>query len=147
MAAIYTHQEPIWRDRSDFVIAAKVDEASYEQLFAKRIEAHTFMICCIPFFVYDLNLGDIVETDDAYFIQRRIENSGRYVFRVMFQSDNSLNRIPIAERLLEIGCLLEQSSENFFAVDAVNQECAQNASNFLFEMEGKGILEYETGAI
>lgn len=44
------HADPVWRDRSDFVIAASVEDAdvAVEQLFARKVSARCFEICCIP---------------------------------------------------------------------------------------------------
>lgn len=81
------HQEPVWRDRSNFVIAAAVPgggDTETEQLWGRQIDERRFEICCIPFFVYDLALGDVVETDGDYIVERVVEPSGRYVFRVWF---------------------------------------------------------------
>jgi hypothetical protein len=60
------HLEPVWRERSNFVIAAEVPDGGdteTEQLWARQIDEHRFEICCIPFFVFDIALGDVVETD------------------------------------------------------------------------------------
>ena len=45
-------------------------------------------MCCIPFFVFDLALGDVVATSPRegrkYVVDKVVEPSGRYVFRVWF---------------------------------------------------------------
>lgn len=43
-------------------------------------------MCCIPFFVYDVALGDVVATspegDGKYIVEKVVQPSGRFVFRV-----------------------------------------------------------------
>ncbi len=140
------HQEPVWRDRSNFIIAAPIrdgGEIKTEQLWARRDESH-FEICCIPFFVYDLALGDVVETDADFLVQRVIRRSGRYVFRVWF-GESFHPREEIAAKLKARGALIEWSSRNLLAVDTVDEEHAQGVADFLAEHHNAGHLIYETG--
>ncbi|WP_177228866.1 DUF4265 domain-containing protein [Amycolatopsis sacchari] len=64
------HLRPAWSDRANFVIHARLpDEGSpkkFEQLRVRRVAQTRFEICCIPFFLYDLSLGDVVETSSRY---------------------------------------------------------------------------------
>lgn len=76
------HPDPVWRDRSNFVIGARLPEPGRtEQLWARQLGDRRFELCCIPFFLYDLALGDVVETDDNYDVVRVLKPSGRYVYR------------------------------------------------------------------
>jgi hypothetical protein len=142
------HREPVWRDRSNFIIATAIDSAntdiSTEQLWARKIDDRHFEICCIPFFAYDLALGDVVETDGGFLVQRVSTRSGRYVFRVYF-GRSAHPREEIIERLESLGALLERSSANLLAVDAHDQAHAEVIANFLQERENLGQLMYETG--
>lgn len=141
------HTEPVWRDRSNFVIAAEIEgdmEVATEQLFARQIGPHQFELCCIPFFLYDMALGDVVETDEDYLVRRVVEPSGRYVFRVWF-GETVHPRDEIAEKLSELGALLEWSSVNLLAVDARDHADAQQIANYLAAAEADGVLMFETG--
>ncbi|MGH9151744.1 MAG: DUF4265 domain-containing protein [Acidimicrobiales bacterium] len=144
------HEDPVWRDRSDFVIAAEIasEGADREQLWAKQLSEDTFEICCIPFFVYDVALGDVVQTAPAggrrYIVQNVIRPSGRFVFRVWF-GDSFQPRREIADELEALGALLEWSSPNLLAVDAADEELAKVVSGWLLEREQQGHLVYETG--
>ncbi len=66
---VVVHDTPAWRDRADFIIAAQLREADqpkrWEQLWAGQLGDAEFEVCCIPFFVYDLALGDVVATEPA----------------------------------------------------------------------------------
>lgn len=141
------HQEPVWRDRSDFVIAAAVlggGDTKTEQLWGRQIDERRFEICCVPFFVYDLALGDVVETDSDYIVERVVEPSGRYVFRVWF-GESFHPRDAIAAELKAIGSLIEWSSPNLLAVDAADEEHAKLVADFLAEREQDKQLIYESG--
>ena len=65
---------------------ARVDdpknEIAKEQLWTRKIDAFRFEICCIPFFIYNLSLGDEVDTDDNFTVKNIARPSGQYTFRV-----------------------------------------------------------------
>lgn len=146
------HLEPVWRDRSNFIIAADISSqgtaASREQLWALQISESRFEMCCIPFFLYDVALGDIVETETSgprkYLISRVVQPSGRYAFRAWF-GESFQPRDEIAEALESLGALLEWSSRNLLAVDARDAADARVIADFLADRENKGHLVYETG--
>ena len=141
------HNDPVWRDRSNFVIAAEIDVGSdshVEQLFARQVGPHSFEICCIPFFLYDIALGDVVETDADYLVRRVVERSGRYVFRVWF-GESAHPRDDEADTLAELGALLEWSSVNLLAVDARDGDHAQEIANHLEVAADGGRLVFDTG--
>lgn len=141
------HPEPVWRDRSDFVIAAEIEdggEVATEQLFVRQLSPYRFELCCIPFFLYDVALADVVETDEDYLVRRVVEPSGRYVFRVWF-GETAHPRGEIAEDLGELGALLEWSSVNLLAVDARDHDHAQQIANYLAAAQAGGRLMFETG--
>lgn len=146
------HAEPVWRERSDFIITAALQEADrpkrFEQLFVRRVGDDRFEICCIPFFLFDVALGDIVVTSPAegrkYVLKAVVEPSGRFVFRVWF-SKSLLSHDAVAEALSGFGALLEWSSAHLLAVDAADSDHAQVIADYLAEQERVGQLMYETG--
>jgi hypothetical protein len=146
------HQDPVWRDRSDFIINAELSEKDrphrYEQLFAKQLGDDRFTICCIPFFVYDISLGDVVVTssigDRKYVVKNVVERSGHYVFRMWF-GQSFQPRDEVVQKLESLGSLIEQSSSNLFAVDAIDEAHAIVVADLLAERERSGHLMYETG--
>ena len=58
------HGEPVWRERSNFIISGELPEKDrpcwYEQLFVRRVGDDRFG--CTPFAFHDIALGDIVVT-------------------------------------------------------------------------------------
>jgi hypothetical protein len=147
-----THNHPVWRDRSDFIIHVPLPEDDkpwrFEQLFARRISEDEFEVCCIPYFAYDMALGDIVRTSARgsrkYVVEEVVTRSGRFVFRVWFGSQEA-DRQFVAEQLTEMGALLEWRTINLLAVDAANEQLAQVVANWLQNQENLGNLVYETG--
>ena len=141
------HRDPVWRERADFIIAASIDpgatDVTTEQLWARR-EGDHYEICCIPFFVHDLALGDLVEVDADHMVTQVATRSGRYVFRIHF-GDPDQPRDEVMERLDALGALAEWSSHSLVAVDARDQSHAQLVADFLQEQEDAGHLLYETG--
>ncbi|MFE4541294.1 DUF4265 domain-containing protein [Arthrobacter sp. NPDC056727] len=142
-----THRDPVWRSRADFIIATPIDPATTavatEQLWARRVGERQFEICCIPFFAYNLALGDIVETTPEFMAERVIEQSGRYVFRVFLAEATPKETTTSA--LASLGALMEWSSPNLLAVDAHNEPLAKCIADYLQEQEDRSILAYETG--
>jgi len=143
------HCNPVWRGRADFVIRADIEVQDsprrFEQLWAQQLEEERFEICCIPFFVYDLALGDEVETDSKYLIRTVLRASGRSTFRVWFgQSRHSEDREAVVDSLRGPGCELESYSNNLLGV-AIDDERSQDVANVLHEREALGQLTYETG--
>jgi hypothetical protein len=146
------HQGPVWRERANFVIHAELPEEDhpkhFEQLWARQLSDDRFEVCCIPFFIYNLALGDVVATspkgDLRYVVTRVVRQSGRYVFRVWF-GRSFHPRDQIAGELQALGSLIEWSSLNLLAVDATDDEHAQLVADFLMEREKAGQLIYEAG--
>ncbi len=143
---IFTHEDPVWRSRSNFIIMAAVDEDK-EQLWARQISERTFEICCIPFFVYNLALGDIVETDAGYCVTKVVERSGRFVFRVWMQTEEQSFVSSFVKHLEDFGALVERSSAHMIAIDTANEQMAKDVSGWLSQLEVEGRLHYETGAL
>lgn len=147
---IAVHQDPVWRDRANFVIRAKLEEEGrWEQLWARQLSENRFEICCIPFFVYDLALGDEVETEPTegakYVVKQVVKDSGRYTFRVW--SGDSHDRQAVDEvvaKAAELGCAVEWHSVHLIAISA-EPDFAQQLANYLFALESDKRLEYEAG--
>lgn len=143
------HHDPVWRARSNFIIATMIDPGDTdiiaEQLWARKVDDQHFELCCIPFFAYDLALGDVVEVDSTFMVRRVSMPSGRYVFRVHFDKSMLQNRDEIVERLTELGALLETSSVSLLAVDARDASHAREVAAYLSESEKLGKLIYDTG--
>ncbi len=116
----------------------------FEQLWGRQVAPYRFELCCIPFFTFDMALGDVVETNEDFVVRSVVEPSGRFVFRVWFGA-TAHPRDEIVSQLEELGALLEWSSVNLLAVDARDEAHAQEIADFLVVAEQRGELMYETG--
>jgi Domain of unknown function (DUF4265) len=92
-------------------------------------------LCCIPFFVYDLNLGDEVETraegEQRHVVDRVVRHSEHYTFRIWFgQSDNPYVRDVVMDEIERRGWLFEWYSENLLAI-SVESARAQEVADYL----------------
>lgn len=145
-----THSEPVWKDRANFIVNAELPEPDrLEQLWTRQLSDNTFEVCCIPFFLYDVALGDVVETQPrgsrTYVLSKVVKPSGRYVFRVHFKN-RAIGR-SVADELAQLGTLLEWSSPSLLAVDAADDAHAQTVANYLHQGEREDRLLYETGKL
>lgn len=148
-ATFAVHHDPIWRDRADFILQARLDEPeSYEQLWVKRVADDEFEVCCIPFFLYDVALGDRVRSRAdgqwSHLLDSVVEDAGHYGFRAYFSSQALKERETVVAALVELGALVEFSSENMIAVDARDQAHAQIVADYLLAAERDLGVVYET---
>lgn len=144
------HLDPVWRERADFIINARIDDSdSFEQLWCRQVAADRFEICCVPFFLYDVALGDVVQTEPErerkYLLSKVVQPSGRYVFRVHFQSAAAPSVARTADELATIGALIEWSSSTLMSVDARDLRHAEEVSALLMHGQSRDDLIYETG--
>lgn len=147
---VAVHENPIWRDRSNFLIRVYLQEnegrGEWEQLWANQVDDKKFVLCCIPFFAYNLALGDEVETDKNYIVQSVVRASGQYTLRIWF--GNSIGnevKDEVLSYLEAMDVLCEWSSANLLAVSAKNSDHAQQIANYLCTRQSENDLMYETG--
>lgn len=145
-----THENPVWRDKANFIIAVYLGEkdgrSEWEQLWARRLDDRRFSICCIPFFAFDLALGDEVETDESYVLTRVVKSSENYTFRVWFGNSKKPEiRKEVEAHCTGLGVPTEWSSANLLAVSAAGAGQAQQVADYLLTQQGQGDLMYETG--
>ena len=139
--AFVTHPDPAWREQANSIISAALDEPDcFEQLWARRVADHRFEVCCIPFFRYDVGLGDEVETTHdggrQYVVSRVARPSGRCTFRVRFSAGADA-REEVVRRLRDLGTLMEWPSATLLAVDVPDATQAQEVADFLAKRERK----------
>lgn len=143
-----THSSPVWRDRSNFVFAAylgtKDGKNEWEQLWGQKVAPQRFVLCCIPFFVQDVALGDEVETDGDLVLQRVVRPSGQVTFRVWFGGQDATRRDGLVREIEAMKPLMEWSSANLLALSVPAAE-AQQLADYLQLRENEGLLQYETG--
>lgn len=87
-----------------------------------------------------------MQGERLYVIKRVLKPSGGYTFRVWFgDSSDAGARDEAIEAMRELGSEFEWYSENLLAIDAADDERAQEVADFLHEQDHLGRLTYETG--
>jgi hypothetical protein len=93
---------------------------NFEQLWSKRVGDDLFEICCIPFFVYDLALGDVVQAgaESGYVIRSVAQRSGNGVVRVAIKrpEDVEAEHLRLHELLGRLEYLCEWFASGYVAV-------------------------------
>lgn len=99
---IATHANPVCRPTSSFMLRVSLDDIegggdNYEQLWTRRVGEDRFELCCIPFFAYDLALGDVVYADAAtdYLIRSVEQRSGNGVVRVAVKHRDDVEAVHL----------------------------------------------------
>src|SRR5471032_373547 len=95
MSDFKEHGAPAWGGQANFVLQIRIatgDEAfdatpRYEQAWVRHAGDDLYQVCCIPFFLYDLALGDVLKVttiEGAPVVQGVAERSGHHTFRAWF---------------------------------------------------------------
>ena len=126
-------------------LGTKDGKNEWEQLWGKKTETHRFILCCIPFFAHDIALGDEVETDPDFVLQRVVHHAGQTTFRVWFVAQGTATREALVREIEAMKPLMEWSSENLLALSVPDGEEAQKIADYLQACEKQGVLQYETG--
>jgi hypothetical protein len=134
------HADPAWRIKANYILNAQLQpgdqQKKFEQLWVRRLGDARFELCCIPFFLYDFALADVIGTvnvGDQLVVDGVLTESGRYVFRVWF-GGNPGSRGKVVEFLDSAGSLYEWSSRNMLAADAPDPRSAQHIADFLLSV-------------
>jgi hypothetical protein len=143
MTKIATHSNPVRRAAPSFMLRAVVEDVgggeSFEQLWTERVAEDRFELCCIPFFAYDMALGDVVRAEAAtgFVIQSVVQRSGNGVVRVAVKRPEDINAVHL--RLHDLLGRLEYLCEWFSpGYVAVSLEPGRSHEEFLIGLAGLG---------
>ena len=146
------HKSPVWGDKSNMLLRMKADmtqpRSPVEEIPARKTPDGLYEICCVPFFVYDLNLGDKVEmrdVDGRNIVSDVVETAGHHTFRVWFQHNSRAVRDGVEEELRAMGCLIEWFDSHLLALSAPDTPTATRVAAFLEECEAARKCKFETG--
>jgi hypothetical protein len=153
--AIFAHLNPIWQNEADFILQVPVSNPRnpggyyLEHLWVKQLGNNRFSLCCIPFRLYDLALGDVVEVsqhgDGVTHDLKRISLSGQHTLRVWFGgSTHGKCRDILLVELDKLNCLVEWESNDLMATSAPSNREAQRVVDLLHQRQLEGCLVYET---
>ena len=148
-----THADPVWRDRSDFIIQVDLQpfgmqSGTFEQLWTRKRNPDRFEVCCIPYFTYGIALGDVVLWNDQDRKARVVEASGRRLIRVAFNepSEGVAAHEAFHGELLSTGALIEFHGAGYAAVDIDSDERLQAVLDAVRPFEASGKATWEWGS-
>jgi hypothetical protein len=132
------------------VEADSAQSVKWEGLLARRLSGKRARICAVPFWVYDVNLGDEVALMDsaegASVVTGVVVDGGNHTFRVRFEhaADDDVRWRELMVELEPFDCWFDVRSPGFLAVSAPPAH-AQPVADYLDERERRGELRFETG--
>jgi hypothetical protein len=130
--------------------ADSTGSVKWEGLLARRLSAERARICAVPFWVYDLNLGDEVAVMDsaegAPVVTGVVVDGGNYTFRVRFEhaADDDARWRALMVELEPFDCWFDVRSPGLLALSAPPAH-AQAVADYLDCREWRGDLLFETG--
>jgi hypothetical protein len=122
----------------------------WEGLLACRLSVARARICAVPFWAYDLHLGDEVALMDsaegAPVVTGVVADGGNYTFRVRFEdaADDDMRWHELMVDLEPFDCWFDVRSPAFLAVSAPPAH-AQAVAHYFDAREQSGVLIFETG--
>jgi hypothetical protein len=149
---IKKHPKPVWRAKANYTLIMKIDSDDdvlrHEEIWARQVTNELFEICCIPFFIYDIHLGDIVRIrphGDRNIVEGTMTPSGHHTFRVWFKTFSVAAREQLLTDLRDLSCEMEWFSDELLAIDAADDLTSLQVVRMLEDLLKQGALDYETG--
>lgn len=135
------HPHGPWGENSDCILAFDIGDNALEILWARFVEGTQFEILSVPFFVYGVALGDIVDAPDLRF-GRVLQPSGRWVIRVFFHHTEQARKI--LDDAIAAGGRLEVHGK-LVAIDAPDLATREAIVRPLNALQTAGVLHWEPG--
>lgn len=147
------HLNAIWREGSFFalIVPTPDDEFFFEQLVTEQVAPNRFRLLCIPFFLYGVSLGDVIEGElsEGPRSFAVVERSGRSTYRVYFSKESLDEHIDKAHHCLHdiegLGGLIESYHNGYWSIDAADESIARQVEEYLTKGEEEGYWNYEAG--
>lgn len=131
-----------------FAFAPNGDGPSWEGLLAIAGVGGTVTVQSVPFFVYDIALGDEVSTvasaEGPLVAVEVTRQSGMLTFRVVFDGEDDDRWQHLMRDLEPWSCWFDVRSPRFIAI-AAPPEHSRAVADYLHGREQRGELQYETG--
>jgi len=155
---IKKHPRPAWGERADSVLQMRIETGNaqldnpprYEEIYARDLGEGFFEVCCVPFFLYDLALGDTVKVgahSENTIVEGVARESGQHTFRAYFGRTfmPAARDVLIDELSIMAGVVVEWYSDDLVGLSAANDAVANNLARWLETAMSRGQLQYETG--
>ncbi len=146
------HESPARRSKSNYI--ARVDlspfgfDGEMEQLWLERLDGESFELCCIPFRVYGMALGDLVSVSgDGTTVTGVIRRSGGRVLRVLLVPGEALKAgsNEIKREVEKLGLISEWSGDRHVAVDVPSVADISSLIGVVERGEAESIMFWEWG--
>jgi hypothetical protein len=149
------HPEPAWRERGDseipvrLVFAGQSGGTDVEVLWCEKRETNRYVLCCVPFVLGGLALGDEMmfepEESGAYRFVKVVRAANNITFRAWFgKSSNPAARDELLEALRALGCLTEEYvAASVIAINASKGEPAESVERMLKQHEEAAALSFD----
>jgi hypothetical protein len=147
---IATHDEPAARARTNYILrlslAADGLPGRYEQMWTRTDDKVTFELCCIPFFTYNLSLGDVIRktADGEYEI---VSKGGHRTIRFAIQDEKYQleGHESLHASIASAGCLAEFRGHmlGYGAIDIVDEDQSETVQALLIPLAEQGLLMWE----
>lgn len=154
MDELKKHPHPVWGEHADFALQLRIETGNpnldnpprYEELPVQDLTEGFYRICCIPFFVYDLALGDVLHLVDGK-LDGVAQESGQHTFRAYFGRAfmPAARSVLIDELAIMPGVFIEWYSNDLLGLSAENDAVANDLARWLETAMSRGQLQYETG--
>lgn len=147
MNNIAPHPNPVWP--CDSLVVADLSShgmpGRFEQFWTRRVSDTRFEIACVPFFTYDIALGDTVEVGTDGVIQRVVNKSGHRTLRlaVMNESEVAALHLVLHEWALNTGLFYEWHGSGYLAVDVPPSSQGKFDTSVLDELSSAGQISVE----
>jgi hypothetical protein len=146
MSRFFIHQEPVCRSQANYVIQIAIpgepETPEFEQLWTSSQQDGSHIVCCIPFVLYGISLGDrIQKLSDGSF--RILDPSGRIAIRVWMADSSAREKSDLIHKLAALECLMERSSENLLALDCRDADQAIRVRAILGQAARANKISYE----
>lgn len=158
MDELKKHPRPAWGERADCVLQMRIETGNagldnpprYEEIYARDVGEEFFQVCCVPFFLYDLALGDIVKVasqNGVQIVEGVAQESGQHTFRAYFGRTfmPAARDVLIDELSTMAGVVAEWYSDDLLGLSAENDAVAKTLARWLETAMSRGQLQYETG--
>ncbi len=148
---IVTHDEPAARARTNYIVrlslAADGLPGRYEQVWTRTEDNVSCELCCIPFFTYDLSLGDVVRqtSDDGEY--QIVSKAGHRTIRFAIQDEKFRHEghDSLLAAIASVGCLAEFHGHmaGYGAIDIVGERQSESVRALLSPLAEQGLLMWE----
>ncbi len=147
---IVQHPHATWSGRANAIAYARIsDEQAYWEQIHVESRDNRLIVCCIPFFIYHMALGDEVVAEVILpstppfvpnHLKHIVKHSPNYTFRVYAQHGDLIDRI--GREMLSLGCDIEIYANRMIAVNA-SEGIKAEVQNALNALEDNEEITYE----